>query len=353
MLPSPLPHAVPVPSQLPRHPHLVPNPTRGDGPSVSGTRCILGAVPSSVATRQGTRHPCPVSPVAQHPRSMPGPIPGGRGVLGVADPAPSGPADMRSPSHGGGLNRSASLSHHERSDSVSSPLGGSNNQLSASAQYVADFSVRALTDLQFVKVRRGPRGDTGGGHSGGGGGPAPLLNPPAVGFCPPVPGADHAAGVSERPDGLTHGQLSPVPRQQRPQSGPRFTGETRTSRPRRRDHQPPEREELPEPPEQPQPPGELHLTPAPPARTLPAPLPGPFLPHPTPTSPFHGLPVRRLRRDHRRSARGAAEQGAGLRRPPCRRRPFSSGSFRSCRPLPWPPPAPGRASWLLNGVLGA
>lgn len=59
------------------------------------------------------------------------------------------PAELRSPSHVSGLNRSASLSYHERSEPGSSPLG-SNSQLNA--QYVADFSVRALTDLQFVKV---------------------------------------------------------------------------------------------------------------------------------------------------------------------------------------------------------
>ncbi|NXO46070.1 CNNM4 protein, partial [Locustella ochotensis] len=60
--------------------------------------------------------------------------------------------EIRSPSHMSGLNRSASLSYHERSDSGSSPVSGSNNQLNA--QYVADFSVRALTDLQFVKITR-------------------------------------------------------------------------------------------------------------------------------------------------------------------------------------------------------
>uniref|UniRef100_A0A8C4JPT6 Metal transporter n=1 Tax=Dromaius novaehollandiae TaxID=8790 RepID=A0A8C4JPT6_DRONO len=66
------------------------------------------------------------------------------------------PPPIRSPSHVSGLNRSASLSCHERSDSVSSPVSGSNNQLNVGAgpQYVADFSVRALTDLQFVKITR-------------------------------------------------------------------------------------------------------------------------------------------------------------------------------------------------------
>ncbi|NXN61347.1 CNNM4 protein, partial [Rynchops niger] len=75
------------------------------------------------------------------------------GVMAISPPPVS---EIRSPSHVSGLNRSASLSYHERSDSVSSPVSGSNNQLNAStgAQYVADFSVRALTDLQFVKITR-------------------------------------------------------------------------------------------------------------------------------------------------------------------------------------------------------
>ncbi|XP_050838757.1 metal transporter CNNM4 isoform X1 [Serinus canaria] len=72
------------------------------------------------------------------------------GVMALSPPPGS---EIRSPSHMSGLNRSASLSYHERSDSGSSPVSGSNNQLNAGgAQYVADFSVRALTDLQFVKV---------------------------------------------------------------------------------------------------------------------------------------------------------------------------------------------------------
>ncbi|RMB91056.1 hypothetical protein DUI87_32654 [Hirundo rustica rustica] len=74
------------------------------------------------------------------------------GVMALSPPAG---AEPRSPSHGSGLNRSASLSCHERSDSGSSPASGSNNQLGAGgAQYVADFSVRALSDLQFVKITR-------------------------------------------------------------------------------------------------------------------------------------------------------------------------------------------------------
>ncbi|NXW11240.1 CNNM4 protein, partial [Fregetta grallaria] len=73
---------------------------------------------------------------------------------GVMALSPSPVSETRSPSHVSSLNRSASLSYHERSDSVSSPVSGSNNQLNAGAQYVADFSVRALTDLQFVKITR-------------------------------------------------------------------------------------------------------------------------------------------------------------------------------------------------------
>ncbi|XP_042589071.1 metal transporter CNNM4-like isoform X1 [Cyprinus carpio] len=62
--------------------------------------------------------------------------------------------EFRSPSHVSGLNRSASLSCTERVDSVS--ISGSNSQLNTSpaAQYIPDFNVRALTDLQYVKVTR-------------------------------------------------------------------------------------------------------------------------------------------------------------------------------------------------------
>ncbi|XP_073478178.1 metal transporter CNNM4 [Aquarana catesbeiana] len=61
--------------------------------------------------------------------------------------------ELRSPSHMGSLNRSSSLSH-ERSDSMSSTISGSNTQLSTQVQYTADFSVRALGDLQYVKITR-------------------------------------------------------------------------------------------------------------------------------------------------------------------------------------------------------
>lgn len=72
------------------------------------------------------------------------------GVMALTMPS----LEFRSPSHLSGLNRSASLSYTERVDSLS--ISGSNSQLnnSPSTQYIPDFNVRALTDLQFVKVTR-------------------------------------------------------------------------------------------------------------------------------------------------------------------------------------------------------
>ncbi|XP_075311361.1 metal transporter CNNM4 isoform X2 [Odontesthes bonariensis] len=62
--------------------------------------------------------------------------------------------EFRSPSHGGNLNRSASLSCTERAQDSGS-VSGSNTQISGTSfQYIPDFSVRALTDLQFVKITR-------------------------------------------------------------------------------------------------------------------------------------------------------------------------------------------------------
>lgn len=61
-------------------------------------------------------------------------------------------AEFRSPSHGGNLNRSASLSCTERTPECGS-VGGSVTQIPGTPfQYIPDFCVRALTDLQFVKV---------------------------------------------------------------------------------------------------------------------------------------------------------------------------------------------------------
>ncbi|XP_034547970.1 metal transporter CNNM4 [Notolabrus celidotus] len=63
--------------------------------------------------------------------------------------------EFRSPSHLSGLNRTASLSGADRTESMS--VSGSNSQLNnslPSQQYIPDFYVRALTDLQFVKITR-------------------------------------------------------------------------------------------------------------------------------------------------------------------------------------------------------
>ncbi|KAG8440941.1 hypothetical protein GDO86_006614 [Hymenochirus boettgeri] len=73
------------------------------------------------------------------------------GVMALSTPLA---ADLRSPSHMSSLNRSTSLSYHERSDSISSTISGSNTQLSVQAQYTADFSVRAIGDLQYIKITR-------------------------------------------------------------------------------------------------------------------------------------------------------------------------------------------------------
>ncbi|XP_036309846.1 metal transporter CNNM4 isoform X1 [Pipistrellus kuhlii] len=63
----------------------------------------------------------------------------------------------RSPSHPSCLSRSASLSCPDRTDLTSpGPLTGSSNQLGSSVlgQYISDFSVRALMDLQYIKITR-------------------------------------------------------------------------------------------------------------------------------------------------------------------------------------------------------
>ncbi|XP_058864366.1 metal transporter CNNM4 [Acipenser ruthenus] len=75
------------------------------------------------------------------------------GVMSLSTPT----LEFRSPSHVAGLNRSVSLSCTDRSESLS--VGGSNNQLNSTPslqalQYTPDFNVRALTDLQFIKITR-------------------------------------------------------------------------------------------------------------------------------------------------------------------------------------------------------
>ncbi|XP_070689137.1 metal transporter CNNM4 [Pempheris klunzingeri] len=73
------------------------------------------------------------------------------GVMALSAPT----LEFRSPSHLSGLNRTASLSGADRTESLS--VSGSNSQLNnsiPSQQYTPDFYVRALTDLQFVKITR-------------------------------------------------------------------------------------------------------------------------------------------------------------------------------------------------------
>ncbi|KAI1900937.1 hypothetical protein AGOR_G00054970 [Albula goreensis] len=72
------------------------------------------------------------------------------GVMALSAPS----LEFRSPSHISGLNRSASLSCTDRTETMS--VSGSNSQLnnSPSPQYIPDFYVRALSDLQYVKITR-------------------------------------------------------------------------------------------------------------------------------------------------------------------------------------------------------
>uniref|UniRef100_A0A3Q0S8J2 Metal transporter n=1 Tax=Amphilophus citrinellus TaxID=61819 RepID=A0A3Q0S8J2_AMPCI len=72
------------------------------------------------------------------------------GVMALSTPL----MEFRSPSHGGNLNRSASLSCTERAPESGS-VCGSNTQIPGTPfQYIPDFCVRALSDLQFVKITR-------------------------------------------------------------------------------------------------------------------------------------------------------------------------------------------------------
>ncbi|XP_004428080.1 PREDICTED: metal transporter CNNM2 isoform X2 [Ceratotherium simum simum] len=68
----------------------------------------------------------------------------------------SSPGENKSPPRPCGLNHSDSLSRSDRIDAVTPTLGSSNNQLNSSflQVYIPDYSVRALSDLQFVKISR-------------------------------------------------------------------------------------------------------------------------------------------------------------------------------------------------------
>ncbi|KAM8924829.1 metal transporter CNNM2 [Pelodytes ibericus] len=65
------------------------------------------------------------------------------------------PAENKSPPRPCGLNHSDSLNRSDRIDAVT-PTLGSNNQLNAPflQVYIPDYSVRAVTDMQFVKITR-------------------------------------------------------------------------------------------------------------------------------------------------------------------------------------------------------
>ncbi|XP_031972473.1 metal transporter CNNM2 isoform X3 [Corvus moneduloides] len=70
--------------------------------------------------------------------------------------AAGSPAENKSPPRPCGLNHSDSLNRSDRIDTVTPTLGSSNNQLNTSflQVYVPDYSVKALTDIQFVKISR-------------------------------------------------------------------------------------------------------------------------------------------------------------------------------------------------------
>uniref|UniRef100_A0A8C0PEV5 Metal transporter n=1 Tax=Canis lupus familiaris TaxID=9615 RepID=A0A8C0PEV5_CANLF len=70
--------------------------------------------------------------------------------------AAGSPGENKSPPRPCGLNHSDSLSRSDRIDAVTPTLGSSNNQLTSSflQVYIPDYSVRALSDLQFVKISR-------------------------------------------------------------------------------------------------------------------------------------------------------------------------------------------------------
>lgn len=64
-------------------------------------------------------------------------------------------SENRSPPRPYGLNHSDSLNRSDRNEAINPPLGSSNNQLNSFLQiYVPDYTVRAITDLLYVKVNR-------------------------------------------------------------------------------------------------------------------------------------------------------------------------------------------------------
>ncbi|XP_041960485.1 metal transporter CNNM2 [Alosa sapidissima] len=67
----------------------------------------------------------------------------------------AGSPENKSPPRPFALNHSDSLNRNERIDSITPTLGSGNNQLNSFLQiYVPDYSVQAVTDLQYIKVTR-------------------------------------------------------------------------------------------------------------------------------------------------------------------------------------------------------
>ncbi|CAL9700696.1 unnamed protein product [Knipowitschia caucasica] len=67
----------------------------------------------------------------------------------------AGSPENKSPPRPFGLNHSDSLNRGDRIDAITPTLGSSNNQLNSFLQiYIPDYSVRARSDLQYVKVTR-------------------------------------------------------------------------------------------------------------------------------------------------------------------------------------------------------
>ncbi|XP_053470927.1 metal transporter CNNM2 isoform X1 [Ictalurus furcatus] len=65
------------------------------------------------------------------------------------------PPENKSPPRPYGLNHSDSLNRSDRNEAINPPLGNSNNQLNSFLQiYAPDYTVRAVTDLLYVKVTR-------------------------------------------------------------------------------------------------------------------------------------------------------------------------------------------------------
>ncbi|MCJ8748050.1 hypothetical protein PDJAM_G00160480 [Pangasius djambal] len=63
--------------------------------------------------------------------------------------------ENKSPPRPYGLNHSDSLNRSDRNEAINPPLGSSNNQLNSFLQiYTPDYTVRAITDLLYVKVTR-------------------------------------------------------------------------------------------------------------------------------------------------------------------------------------------------------